>query len=200
MDFSKFRIMFGSFWLFIVGIMVVVFYGGFFGSDIEVNGELMSQAEFSRLLWPKLFFFLFALIGISFIVSGIIPIIVEHKTLSSGEDCHGVIENIENTGELVNNQPVLKATVKLYVSSLDEVKELEKVIGCDPTKYSVGDIFKLKYKDNKIAFVGRAEKDELSFIEEERLNIVSQTAQIPVENTSADVVEINGVKYRKIDE
>ena len=60
--------------------------------------------------------------------------------------------------------------------------------------------WRLKYKDNKIAFVGRAEKDELSFIEEERLNIVSQTAQIPVENTSADVVEINGVKYRKIDE
>ncbi len=64
------EIIFGVLWLLITATCTWGFYGT--AGDVEVNGILVSHEEFVTMLWPKLFIGIFWVIGIAFIVTGIV--------------------------------------------------------------------------------------------------------------------------------
>ena len=64
------KIIFGFFWTGGIFIVTTAFYNT--TGDILVNGNQVTQEEFASMLFPKIFFGIFWLIGISTIISGMI--------------------------------------------------------------------------------------------------------------------------------
>lgn len=75
-------IIFGIIWLLITAVCTWGFYGNI-GGTITVNGEQVSQEEFNAMLGPKLFIGIFWVVGIIFIIAGIVNII---KSISEKEN------------------------------------------------------------------------------------------------------------------
>ena len=87
-----FVFIFPTFWLSLTAFMTYMFY--FVAPEVTVNGVLMSQAEFSALLWPKVLFGVFWLIGIISLISSINFIIhAKPKDYRSGQEHSGMIDD-----------------------------------------------------------------------------------------------------------
>lgn len=70
---------FGIIWLSITAFMTYAFYGT--QGNIVVNGELVTTEEFSSMLFPKIFFGIFWIIGISTMLGGIILCFKKEKNI-----------------------------------------------------------------------------------------------------------------------
>lgn len=203
---KKFFLLFGGFWTAFTAFMTASFYMG--NDDIIVNGELMAHEDFVNLVFPKIFFGLFWVIGLTVLGIGIFLTIKDFITKKKGEDCFAKVIDHGYTGVRVNGIPELKALLLVYIPSLNTTKEIYGVIGINPSEYPIGSIVKVKYYNNSAVIIGKADKSELSIVEENELKIEENYEQKEFNtgvnpdaiNTSADVIEINGVKYKKIDE
>lgn len=75
------ELIFGAVWTLFTAFCTWIFYG-FDGGTIYVNGEVVSQEEFGAMLAPKLFIGLFWIVGIIFIVVGVVKCIKKFSELS----------------------------------------------------------------------------------------------------------------------
>ena len=148
-----FELIFGIIWTIITAFITFAFYGT--TGDVTVNGSLVSHEEFSAMLWPKLFFGIFWLVGFFMLFRGLRKIIRDTSTNIKGEECFGKVCDIYNSGSYVNGRPELKADILVYIDSIQETKIVSEIIGFNMYKYRIGSYVKLKYKlkEDKICFI-----------------------------------------------
>lgn len=133
---------------------------------------------------------MFLTIGIIFIIKGLIKIIKDILTSKKGEECYGCVENIKETGEYVNGQPIYKSDFVIYVESEYTTKKISEKIGMNPERYPIGSFVKAKYYDNDINILDKI--DEINIPEEIREKI-----KVEVSPTN-EIIEIDGVKYKRM--
>ena len=185
-----FEIFFGLIWTMITAFVTFGFYAGT-AATIRVNGELVSQAEFNGMLFPKIFLGIFWVIGITMIVIGIKKIIKNSNTEKFGEVCYGRIISISKTGAYVNGVPQLKALITVYIESNGEVTEVEEVIGLATNrKYNVGDYVEGKYYNGDINISSYVPETMIpSYIQSRFKDLVK----------TEDTITIDGVEYVRKD-
>ena len=185
-----FELFFGILWTLISGFSTLIFC---MSDTVIVNGQDVSKEEFSILLWPKLFFGLFLLIGIIFIVIGVIKIIRNRNTDLYGEECYGRICNIYNSGAYVNGRAELKADVLVYIESLACTKTISEVIGFDYNKYPIGSYVRCKYFNDDINVESIVNYEDIPIIISEMLpknNVIAN---------ESDTILVDGVEYVRKD-
>lgn len=159
MDKNKFFMFFGAFWELIVSIILFVFYEVPNGT-ITVNGKIVSQAEFNSLLWPKLIFLIFILVGLFFVVIGIIGLIKDNKINELGKEYYGKIIDIHNNDCSINGRCLEDAKVKVYIEELNEIKEYTEHLELH-SLYREKDYIKVKYYNNDINIIDTLEEIEI---------------------------------------
>lgn len=187
-----FELIFGIFWTALTAILTFGFYGT--GSEVTVNGVLVSHEEFSAMLAPKLFFLLFWAIGLTMLAIGLKKIIRNTATNINGEDCFGKVCNIYNSGTYVNGNPEFKADIVVYISSIQETKIISEVVGFNRNQYPIGSYVLLKYYNGDINVIGKA--DELIIPSYSKYEL--EKAQ-PTEMNIEDTIIVDGVEYVRKD-
>lgn len=135
------------------GIFIIVFilfvYSGFFTDFGNITSML---SEFDVI--PSIFL----LIAVILIIYGLIKVIRNAMTETSGEKCYGIISGLKPTNTSIMDKPILNAVVNLYVESENKVLTIEESIGLDSDKYAIGTFVELKYYKGDINFVGVIDK------------------------------------------
>lgn len=192
-----FEIIFGSFWTAITAFITIATYTA---EHVTVNDVEYTQAEFSTMLFPKVFLGIFWFIGLFMLYTGLKKIIKNHNTNVYGEIVYGKICNIYNSGTYINEVPELKADFLIYVPSEWGTKVVSEVIGLDNIKncYQIGDYVEVKYYNNDINIIRTVTEDELPY--EARPELVSYKSPAELEkekfnNKSDDSIYINGEEY-----
>ena len=193
-----FELMFGGIWTTITAILTFVFYGGFgSGGTITVNGEVVSQAQFNAMLWPKLFFGIFWIIGLAFLIKGLKKLFANMATNFVGKETYGYVVDIINSNGYVNGNPVYNVKIAILQKNR-QFEEYIETSGLDYDKYPIGTYVKVKHHKNDINILGDArEYDvplELKNYVEERYIIERQREN---EAKGEDVIYIDGVRYVK---
>jgi hypothetical protein len=93
------ELIFGAIWTSFTALCTWMFYG-FDGGTIYVNGEAVSHEEFATMLAPKLFMGIFWIVGITFIVVGVVKSI--KKILKLSYENNKLEEDYSNYN---NNEP-----------------------------------------------------------------------------------------------
>lgn len=117
--------------------------------------------------FPLTMFFL--LIGITILGIGIYKIIKDLIVSINGEECYGRILSINETGTIIDGDPVLMAEILVYIPSLNETKIIMEDIGTDSTLYSIDDAVKVKYYKDDITILNLENKSVLSMVVEQAL-------------------------------
>lgn len=137
---------------------------------------------------------LFIGIGIFLITISAKKIIKNKKTDKYGEICYGIIQSIYNSGTYINGVPELKADVLVYFESQNKIENVSEIIGMGKPKYNINSVVKLKYYEGDINFIEEVTNfDYLS----ENIRIFIDNNKINTDNN--DIIEINGIKYKRID-
>lgn len=183
---SKVLVFMGAIFTLLTIILGFVFYGNV-GGTIEVNGEIVSQAEFNSLLWPKILLGAFAVIGLLFLFFGIRKIFKDKKTDKYGEMCFGKIFKVYESGTYVNGKAEYKADFLVFIPSLNTTKTFSEVIGYDPFKYPLNSFVSIKHYNNDINICGVIDENNIPSIAKNMLAIVntifpSNVEQNPIEN------------------
>lgn len=187
-----FYIYFGSLWTLITAFVTYGFYGNL-GGTIRVNGAVVSQAEFSAMLGPKIFIGIFWFIGISVLIKGIITVKKDSDTENKGELAYGRITRVYKSGTYINNRPEYKIDAKVFIPSTFETTMLSEVIGFNRSLYPVGTYVEVKYYNNDINIVRMIDLEEMPSHIADRL--YKETASIDDQNT----IIIDGVEYVRKD-
>lgn len=191
-----FELFFGLMWTAITAIVTFGFYGT--NGDVYVNDTPVSHETFSAMLWPKLFFGLFWVVGFFMIGKGLFGII--RKTLrknlinTKGEECFGRVQNVYNPGIYVNEKPGLKADILMYIPSIQDTQTSSKTIGFDKDQYPIGSYVKLKYYNGDINIEGPIDEFELPS------DVKHQFEEIPMPDSfGQDTIIVDGVEYVRMD-
>ena len=131
-----FDLIFGGFWTLFTAFMTFAFYGGFGGGTISVNGVPVSQAEFNAMLWPKLFFAIFWIVGLSMLFKGLKKLFANVATSSLGEETIGYVADIIDSGCYVNGNPVWNAKIT-FIDNTNKIKTVTESIGMNYDKYFI---------------------------------------------------------------
>lgn len=200
-----FELVFGIIWTAFTAFMTFMFYG--IAGEITVNGVLTSHEEFITLLWPKLFFGIFWLVGIFLIVTGLRKLIRDGRTEKQGEICYGMVENVYPSGSYVNGQPLYKADVLVFIPSENREATISENIGFKSYDYPVQSFVKVKYFNNDINIKERLSLEKVPLDIKERF--ISNRTQ-PIENyqvtntnitqgPTPDLIVVDGVTYKRVD-
>lgn len=128
------------------------------------------------------------IVGIVFIILGLIKIIKNFLTSKKGEECYGCVKEIKESGKYINNYPIYKAEFNVYVESTCEKIEIEEEIGTKPEKYPIGSYVKVKYYNKDINIIDKLDEN---LIPEE----IKQKIKVEVTN---ETIEIDGIKYKRM--
>lgn len=139
-----------------------------------------------------LIFLIFPIIGFIFFFIGLMKVIRNIRTAAKGEECYASIVDVFPTNKSINDAPVMRATFKVYVESIHQVVETEEDVGINPFKYSPGIYVVVKYYNNDVNILRIVEEQEvpnyaLSYIKIDKPEL-------------SDIIEIDGVKYKRIEE
>lgn len=197
-----FKLIFGLIWTAFSVFIAFMMYGNVAGT-ITVNGEVVSQAEFNSMLWPKLFIGLFIIVGLILCFSGIKEIFTNMQTNKLGVETYGVIIDLRPSGSYVNGKPELKAEVAVYINDYN-IESYEEIIGFDRLKYKPGDYVKVKHHNKDINIIEKINEDYLPIeIKEVLDNEVGHIGRIEDRfydsefgaNTSEETIIVNGIEY-----
>lgn len=196
-----FKLIFGLIWTAISSLVAFMMYANK-GGTIEVNGEVVSQAEFNSMLFPKLFIGLFIFIGLFMIFSGLKEIFTNIQTNKLGVETYGIVTDIRPTGSYVNGKPELKAEVLVYIDDYN-IETYEEIIGFDRMKYKIGDYVKVKHHNKDINIVEETRedyipmdiKDLLDNESEGVLNTKTFDSNFSIIGGSKETIIIDGVEY-----
>lgn len=195
-----FEMFFGMIWTTFMVFFTIIFYGSNNGV-ITVNGQQVSQEEFSNMIWPKIFIGIFWLIGLFMLFQGLRKIIRNYLTNVNGEICYGKICNIYNSGAYINGMPEMKADVFVYIPSTQETKIISEVIGFNNIKYLTGDYLELKYYNGDINFERIIDSSDIPLAAQNELMKVETNDNIDDNRViiKADSIFVNGVEYVRKD-
>lgn len=170
-----------------------------------MNGEWVTQAEFSTMLWPKLFLGVFLVIGIVMIVIGIRKIWCNSTTARYGRETHGIVIDVYPSGSRINGRPILNASVAI-IEEDGSIGEYVESIGMSYTKYRPGYFVKVKHYNGDINILETVEPGMVPYGLKEKLEMNSGFGQQDynygfrndIENTrTSDTIAINGVEYER---
>ena len=149
------------------------------------------------------FIVIFEGIGIFLIVKGAKQIIKDKKTDKNGIICYGIVNSISTTGTSVNGSPELKALVTIYLESENNILNISEIIGFDANKYPEGSCVKVKYYDGDINIIELADFNYIPINAQNSLkatyDLLNNRNMSTDVNQASDVIEINGIKYKRID-
>ena len=197
-----FKLIFGLIWTAFSVFIAFMMYGNVAGT-ITVNGEVVSQAKFNSMLWPKLFIGLFIIVGLILCFSGIKEIFTNMQTNKLGVENYGVIIDLRPSGSYVNGKSELKAEVAVYIDDYN-IESYEEIIGFDRLKYKPGDYVKVKHHNKDINIIEKINEDYLPMeIKEVLDNEVGHIGRIEDRfydsefgaNTSEETIVVNGIEY-----
>ena len=139
-----------------------------------------------------LIFLIFPIFGFIFFFIGLVKVIRNIKTAAKGEECYASILDVFATNKSINGAPIMRATFKVYIESIHQVIEVEEDIGILAYKYPVGSYVIVKYYNNDVNVISHIEEQEvpsyaLSYIKVDKPAV-------------SDIIEIDGVKYKRIEE
>lgn len=192
-----FELIFGGFWTLFTAFMTFAFYGGFGGGTISVNGVPVSQAEFNAMLWPKLFFAIFWIVGLSMLFKGLKKLFANVATSSLGEETIGYVADIIDSGCYVNGNPVWNAKIT-FIDNTNKIKTVTESIGMNYDKYPLGTYVTIKYHKDDINILEEAMEHEAPIRLREYVGERYQDKVIENNVTAAEEeVYIDGVRYVK---
>lgn len=140
----------------------------------------------------RFIFLIFPIIGFIFFFIGLMKVIRNIRTTAKGEECYASIVDVFPTNKFINGAPVMRATFRVYAESIHQVVEIEEDVGINPFKISPGVYVAVKYYNNDVNILRIVEEQEvpsyvLSYIKIDKPKL-------------SDIIEIDGVKYKRIDE
>ena len=106
----------GLFWISVIAILTFAFYSGSPDRLVYLYGVPSTHAEFTALLWPKLIFGLFWLIGLIFLFVGLKIVITDLLTKYFGKEVVGCVVDITPSGYYENNKPSYNAEILINAS------------------------------------------------------------------------------------
>lgn len=192
-----FHLFFGIIWTLIIAVITFVFYGNT-GGTITVNGEIVSQAEFNSMLFPKIFLGLFWIIGIFFIIKGAKKILIDRRTSLSGEETFARIIDMYPSGASVNGIPEIKADFCVYIPSLNDTEIISEILGLNVMKYQIGSYLSVKYFEGDININDIVAGEQIPYEIKENLDNDAISKERLMENE--DIILVNGTKYKKLDD
>lgn len=146
-------------------------------------------------------FLAFLVFGIFLLIKGIKKLIQNQKTEKLGEECYAMVDSIYPTGTRVNNAPEYKANFLVYIPSQNKVEKISEVIGFNPLKYPIQSFVKGKFYENDINIKETVEYNNLPLNIRQKFDYYRRDNSIDTDNNilSEDIITINGVKYKKIE-
>lgn len=148
-------------------------------------------------LFLIIFIGIFWAVGISLLVKGLKKVITNHNTEKLGEECYALIKNVYPNGNRVNGTPEFNADFLVYISSKNTVEQVSEKIGYNAFKYQPNTFVKGKYYNGDINIKETIEYNSIP------LNIRPNFDYLIHSNTNQlaeDIITVNGIKYKKIDE
>lgn len=191
-----FELIFGSFWTLFTAFMTFMFYGDT-GGTITVNGVATSQAEFNAMLWPKLFFGLFWLIGLFMIFLGLKKLFTNYQTKIKGVEKDGYVVDVEDSGVRVNGRIYYDAKIVIQEDDYSYGTYKDSV-GPDFEKYPIGSYVRVKHYKKDINILESISEYNISESLKEYVETNYPNNFIDIDNPvvdTADTIEINGVTY-----
>ena len=192
-----FELFFGLFWEAITSLISFAFLIPVFSGDDTISIFLIG------------FFLLFHVIGIGLIIIGARKIIRDRSTSKLGEECYGYVIDISPNGNYINGSPQLNAKTVVYIRSENDVREIAEYSGTGTSKYNVGDYVKVKYYNNDINFIEKVPENTIPYDIKDKIyretspNISPAATERPqgpiVYYESEDIVQVDGVRYKRID-
>lgn len=176
-----FELCFGIFWCLITLLCTIPIFKSSEGIDLFL------------ILFVGIFWF----IGIFLLVKGLKKVIANHNTEKLGEECYAMIRNIYPNGNSANGAPEFNADLLVYVSSKNTMEQVSERIGFNAFKYQLNTFIKGKYYSGDINIEETIDYNSIP------LNIRPNFDHLISNNTkqiAEDIITINGVKYKKIDE
>lgn len=187
----------------IFGIVWIIISSSVFIPFLIVEESMPKEVNVFSTMNPMLIIMaiLFYGIGIFLVVKGAKKLIKDKKTEKNGEECYGIVESTNTTGAYVNGRPEYEALVQIYISSQNKTERITEKIGFDYNKYPIGSYVKVKYYNGDINIKEKVDSNYIGEPARSYLKPVStiENSEIAVKTVSADEVEINGVKYKKVD-
>ena len=195
-----FNLIFGIVWTLFSSIFFVVFFGVSF-SNTSSNGEVGIHFN-SEFIIPFLIMCLFVGVGIFLIVKGARKVIKDSKTKKYGIPCYGVIQNLQQTGAYINEQPEYKAILDVVNPNTNTVEQIEEIVGFNYNKFPIGSFVICKYYEGDINFEHKIEPSDVPSSYREVLKPVTYKSEIGysdiVFSDDREYVTIDGVKYKKV--
>ena len=185
-----FMFLFGLAWTAIVALLFYIFY-------ISL-AEQRGGAGMSPFL--ILFFIIFAVIGLSMLISGLKKIIKNIKTKKHGIKCYGIVSGIRNTGSYANGNPEYKAILNIVNPETNQLETIEEIIGFDYNKYPINSYVLCKYYQGDINFENLISGDEIpGDIKKYLVPTQQEPSYFNLEfSDDREYVTIDGVQYKKI--
>ena len=148
-------------------------------------------------LFLILFVGIFWAIGIFLLVKGLKKVIANHNTEKLGEECYAMIKNIYPNGNRVNGAPEFNADFLVYVSSKNTIEKVGESVGFNAFKYQPNTFIKGKYYNGDINIKETIDYNSIP------LNVRPNFDHLISNNTNQtteEIITVNGVKYKKMDE
>ena len=182
---------------FIFGLVWTAFITPIFILCLVVPGEQRGGVDMNPFLF--IFFILFELIGLYLLISGLIKIIKDKKTKKYGVQCYAVIDDIQETGSYVNNNPEYKAILNFVNPVTHQVETIEEIIGFDYNKYPINSYILCKYYQNDINLENLIYENEVPEDIKKQLVPKQQVPNYSNLEFSSDreYVTIDGIQYKK---
>ena len=194
-----FDFIFGLVWTIFTSIFILGFY--FSGGNITVNGIPVTQEEFNAMLWPKILFGVFLLIGLTFLIRGIKHMLTNTTTTLIGREAYGYILTSYPNGTIVNGRPLHDA--EILVAKTDNTFEIfTENIGGKLSKYYPGSYVKVKYHNKDVNILNSVHDSQVPYATRNRLqNELENEEKYAHYNISgdeskmSDTIIVDGVEY-----
>ena len=167
-----FYLIFGVLWTVISLFTIIPFYNPNSATEIEVNGVIVSQEEFSQMLLPKLLFGFVLLIGIVVFLAGLYIVIRDLRTSRHGKKTIAVLVNVEPNGQIINDQKALDA-VMLVLEENGECNLYRENIGLNGYDYIPGEFYEVLHYKNDINILDHIDEN---LVPSDKMNVIKNAS------------------------
>ena len=165
---------------------------------------IIASGEYSVLF----FISIFDIVGLIFFVIGLKKAIKDGKTRRNGVETYAQINAVLPSGTYVNGVPELKGEFTVFNPNTYQTENVSEILGVGAFEYQVGQVVKVKYYDGdiniiEIVDISQVPGDASKFFTTPVASTPSVGGSIPTSSLDgitnpADIIEIDGVKYKKM--
>ena len=179
--------------------MVNIFVGLFF---VFITVPFWVTLIETKAYFVLLFVGIFDVVGIWLFYKGFSKLVRDIRTRKNGVETYAQLMNIFPSGTYVNDVPELKGTFKVFNPDTYQTDNVDEILGVGAFKYHEGQVVKVKYYNGDINILNITDINEVPgdiskyFTYSSPTSIESQLSNV---TNPADEIEIDGVKYKKVD-